>query len=64
MVEPHAQDDVTLAGHDPDDDVAPPAPANQSTARDGGIEPAPPAANAPANAIRRIVAAVRGVVRR
>jgi hypothetical protein len=54
VVEPHAQDEFTQAGHGRDEPVLPPAPANQWTPHDGGIEPAPPARNASARAFRRL----------
>ena len=59
MNDPHAQDEVTFAGHDDDEPVAPPAPANQWTPSDGGVPPAPPAPTSSTNALRRIIDAVR-----
>ncbi|MDP1820512.1 MAG: hypothetical protein Q8K58_11575 [Acidimicrobiales bacterium] len=64
MAEPRAQDEATWAGHSADDSVTPPAPANQWTPHDGGIEPAPPKANAAASALRRFGAAARRLLRR
>jgi len=60
MPEPHAQDAETWGHKEHDASVAPPAPANQWTQHDGGIEPAPPGATSPANALRRIVRWLRG----
>jgi hypothetical protein len=54
VTEPHAQDELTQVGAAPDEPVAPPAPANQWTPHDGGLEPAPPARNAAARALRRM----------
>ena len=64
MAEPKAQDEETLEGASQDDPVVPPAPANQWTPHDGGIEPAPPPTGAPARALRRFAAAVRDRFRR
>ena len=54
MAEPHAQDEGTFDGHDDSDSVLPPAPSNQSTSHDGGIEPASPAPSSAKRALRRI----------
>lgn len=60
MADAHAQDESTWSGHDRQHDpVAPPAPANQWTPHDGGIEPAAPAPNAAARALRTLGGMVR-----
>ena len=59
MTQPKAQDELTQQDAPPDATVAPPAPANQWTPHDGGIEPAPPPPNASATALRRLGASVR-----
>ena len=59
MTQPKAQDERTLGEATVDTPVAPPAPANQWTPHDGGIEPAPPPPDASANALRRMAAGVR-----
>jgi hypothetical protein len=64
MTDPHAQDEATFEGHDRNEPVTPPAPANQWTPRDGGIEPAAPAPTSPGNAVRRIVDALLRPFRR
>jgi len=43
MSRPHAQDEASWEGAPEEAAVTPPAPANQWTPHDGGIEPAPPA---------------------
>ena len=65
MAEAHAQDETTFEDHDPEHDrVTPPAPANQWTPHDGGVEPAPPGPDAAATALRRIGGALRRLVHR
>ncbi|GEM_PF-7099747 len=59
MTEPHAQDESTYTGHETDEPVLPPAPANQWIPADGGIPPAAPAPNAAASALRRLFAPLR-----
>jgi hypothetical protein len=54
MSEPHAQDEATWPSDTVDVAVTPPAPANQWTEHDGGIEPAPPSRNSTARAVRNI----------
>jgi hypothetical protein len=63
MTQPHAQDDRTLGQAAQDETVVPPAPANQWTPHDGGIEPAAPPLDAPATALRRFGRSVRRLFR-
>ncbi|MGI8662147.1 MAG: hypothetical protein ACR2LQ_02925 [Acidimicrobiales bacterium] len=59
MTEPHAQDEQTYAGHGDDDPVVPPAPANQWTPHDGGIEPAAPSPMSSRRAVGRMMSWLR-----
>lgn len=65
MADAHAQDETTFDDHDPEHDpVTPPAPANQWTPHDGGVEPAAPAPDAAATALRRMGRAIGRLFRR
>ena len=64
MAQPKAQDERTTQGEPQDAPVVPPAPANQWTPHDGGIEPAPPRRDAAPAALRRFGAALARLVGR
>jgi hypothetical protein len=64
VTEPNPQDERTLQGARADDPVVPPAPANQWTPHDGGLQPAPPPRNASASALRRMAESLRRIWRR